>query len=57
MAVPKKKISISKKRKKNSNLSINKLNIFFEEKSKEPRLRHHVCLKNGFYRNYKYLDI
>ena len=57
MAVPKRKTSISKKKKRRSHHKISAANISEDKKSGEYKLSHHIDLKNGFYNGKKILDI
>ena len=50
MAVPKRKISKSRRNKRRSHLKFKSINIIEDKKSGEYRLPHHVDLKTGFYR-------
>ena len=49
MAVPKSKISKSKKNMRRSHDSINSLNIIEDKESGEPRLSHRLDLSTGIY--------
>ena len=49
MAVPKKKISRSKKNSRRSHDKIKKIFVTFDSVTNEPKLSHHISLKDGFY--------
>ena len=57
MAVPKRKTSISRKKKRRSHHRLTGVNIVEDKKSGEYKLSHHVDLKSGFYNGKKILDI
>ena len=48
MAVPKRKISKSRRNKRRSHIKFKSKNIIEDKKSGEYRLSHHVDLKTGF---------
>ena len=50
MAVPKRKISKSRRNKRRSHIKFKPKNIIEDKKSGEYRLPHHVDLKTGFYK-------
>jgi len=50
MAVPKRKISKSRRNKRRSHIKFVPKNIIEDKKSGEYRLSHHVDLKTGFYK-------
>ena len=50
MAVPKRKISKSRRNKRRSHIKFKSKNIIEDKKSGEYRLPHHVDLKTGFYK-------
>ena len=50
MAVPKRKVSKSRRNKRRSHHRIKIANIIEDKKSGEFRLSHHVDLKTGFYK-------
>ena len=50
MAVPKRKVSKSRRNKRRSHHTIKGINIIEDKKSGEFRLSHHVDLKTGFYK-------
>ena len=50
MAVPKRKISKSRRNKRRSHIKFIPKNIIEDKKSGEYRLPHHVDLKTGFYK-------
>ena len=50
MAVPKRKISKSRRNKRRSHIKFMPKNIIEDKKSGEYRLPHHVDLKTGFYK-------
>ena len=50
MAVPKRKISKSRRNKRRSHIKFVSKNIIEDKKSGEFRLPHHVDLKTGFYK-------
>jgi large subunit ribosomal protein L32 len=52
MAVPKKKVSKSKRNQRRSHLSVEKLNIVFNKATGEPQLPHHVSI-DGYYNGKK----
>ena len=56
MAVPKRKISKSRRNKRRSHHRIKNLNILEDKKSGEYRLSHHVDLKTGFYNGRKIFE-
>ncbi|RST66652.1 50S ribosomal protein L32 [Candidatus Aquarickettsia rohweri] len=49
MAVPKKKISKSKRNSRRAHDGINKISISFDSVTGEPKLPHHISLKDGYY--------
>ena len=49
MAVPKRKISKSRRNKRRSHHKISSVNIIEDKKSGEFRLSHHIDLKTGVY--------
>tara|TARA_B100000963_G_C22239669_1_gene499442 strand:+ start:267 stop:446 length:180 start_codon:yes stop_codon:yes gene_type:complete len=49
MAVPKRKISVSRKGKRRSHLAAKFKNVVEDKKSGEFRLSHHVDIKTGMY--------
>ena len=57
MAVPKRKISISKKKMRRSHHKINSVNVVEDKKSGEYKLSHHIDPKTGYYNGKKILDI
>ena len=50
MAVPKRKVSKSRRNKRRSHHTIKNVNIIEDKKSGEFRLSHHIDLKTGFYK-------
>ena len=50
MAVPKRKISKSRRNKRRSHIKFVPKNIIEDKKSGEYKLSHHVDLKTGFYK-------
>ena len=56
MAVPKRKISKSRRNKRRSHHRISKINIIEDKKSGEFRLSHHIDLKTGFYNGKQILE-
>ena len=56
MAVPKRKISKSRRNKRRSHIKFKSKNIIEDKKSGEYRLPHHVDLKTGFYKGRQILD-
>jgi large subunit ribosomal protein L32 len=50
MAVPKRKISKSRRNKRRSHIKFISKNVIEDKKSGEYRLPHHVDLKTGFYK-------
>ncbi len=57
MAVPKRKTSVSRKKKRRSHHRVADVNIIEDKKSGEYRLSHHIDLKTGYYNGKKILDI
>ena len=55
MAVPKKKTSKSKKGSRRSHDKINKIFISYDSITGEPKLPHHISLKDGYYNGKKIL--
>lgn len=53
MAVPKKKVSKSRRNNRRSHDSLNKVNISVDSKTGEYKLPHHVSLKDGYYNGKK----
>jgi len=49
MAVPKRKLSVSRRGKRRSHLAANFKNVVEDKKSGEYRLPHHVDMKTGMY--------
>ncbi|CAL7963436.1 50S ribosomal protein L32 [Alphaproteobacteria bacterium] len=49
MAVPKRKTSPSKRNKRRSHHALKGVNVVFDAKTGEPKLPHHVSLKDGRY--------
>lgn len=49
MAVPKRKLSVSRRGKRRSHLAANLKNVVEDKKSGEFRLPHHVDMKTGMY--------
>ncbi|MAD14113.1 MAG: 50S ribosomal protein L32 [Pelagibacteraceae bacterium] len=49
MAVPKRKLSVSRRGKRRSHLAANFKNVVEDKKSGEFRLPHHVDMKTGMY--------
>tara|TARA_Y100001980_G_C14422028_1_gene212787 strand:+ start:55 stop:234 length:180 start_codon:yes stop_codon:yes gene_type:complete len=49
MAVPKRKLSVSRRGKRRSHLAANFKNVVEDKKSGEFRLPHHVDIKTGMY--------
>ena len=56
MAVPKRKTSPSRSRKRRSHIKFSSKNIVEDKKSGEYRLSHHLDLKSGFYKGRQILD-
>ena len=56
MAVPKRKTTRSRARKRRSHLGLSSKNIIEDKKSGEYRLSHHLDLKTGFYKGRQVLD-
>ena len=56
MAVPKRKTTKSRARKRRSHLKISSKNIIEDKKSGEYRLSHHLDLKTGYYKGRQVLD-
>ena len=57
MAVPKSKISNSRRGMRRSHIKLNTKNLIEDKDSGEMRLSHHVDLKSGYYNGKKILDI
>lgn len=49
MAVPKQKTSRSKRNSRRAHDSINKVSISYDSVTGEPKLPHHLSLKDGYY--------
>lgn len=49
MAVPKRKVTPSRKGMRSANKKLNVLNISFDKTTGEPKLPHRMSLKDGFY--------
>ena len=56
MAVPKRKISKSRRNKRRSHHRISTVNIVEDKKSGEFRLSHHIDLKTGLYNGRQILE-
>ena len=56
MAVPKRKISKSRRNKRRSHHRLSSINIIEDKKSGEFRLSHHIDLKTGIYNGKQILD-
>ena len=56
MAVPKRKISKSRRNKRRSHQRVSSVNIIEDKKSGEFRLSHHVDLKTGIYNGKQILE-
>ena len=56
MAVPKRKISKSRRNKRRSHYRISSINIIEDKKSGEFRLSHHIDLKTGLYNGKQILE-
>ena len=56
MAVPKRKISKSRRNKRRSHHRLSSINIIEDKKSGEFRLSHHVDLKTGIYNGKQILE-
>ena len=56
MAVPKRKVSKSRRNKRRSHHAIKAINIIEDKKSGEFRLSHHVDLKTGLYKGRQVFD-
>ena len=56
MAVPKRKTSPSRSRKRRSHLKFTSKNIIEDKKSGEYKLSHHLDLKTGMYKGRQVLD-
>ena len=50
MAVPKKKVSKSRRNQRRAHDSIKKVHIAFDSVTGEPKLPHHVSLSDGYYK-------
>ena len=57
MAVPKSKISPSRRGKRRSSDKINSVAIILCSNCKGNKIAHHICKKCGYYRGNKYLRI
>jgi large subunit ribosomal protein L32 len=53
MAVPKKKISKSRRNQRRSHDKIEKINLVVDSKTGEYKLPHHISLKDGYYNGKK----
>ncbi|WP_339041030.1 MULTISPECIES: 50S ribosomal protein L32 [unclassified Candidatus Lariskella] len=49
MAVPKRKTSKGKRNQRRSHHALKKMNIAFDATTGEPKLSHHISLKDGYY--------
>lgn len=49
MAVPKRKTTPGRGRQRRSGNALKKINIAFDSNTGEPKLSHHVSLKDGYY--------
>lgn len=49
MAVPKRKVTPSRKKMRSANKGLKTINISFDKTTGEPKLPHHMSLKNGMY--------
>lgn len=49
MAVPKRKVSKSRRNMRRAHDSIKAINITFDSKTGEPKLPHHISLTDGYY--------
>mgnify|MGYP001428441045 CR=1 FL=1 len=56
MAVPKRKTSPSRTRKRRSHIRFSAKNVIEDKKSGEYRLSHHLDLKTGMYKGRQVLD-
>ena len=56
MAVPKRKISKSRRNKRRSHHRLSSINIIEDKKSGEFRLSHHIDLKTGLYNGKQILE-
>ena len=50
MAVPKRKVSPSRRNMRRSHLALKKINISTDQKTGEPKLSHHISLSDGYYK-------
>lgn len=50
MAVPKKKVSKSRRDQRRSHHALEPINIVFDQTTGEPKLPHHVSLVDGYYK-------
>lgn len=57
MAVPKKKISASRRGQRRSHDSLSAANVVISKDSGEQTLAHHMCLKTGMYRGKQILNV
>lgn len=53
MAVPKKKVSNSRRNNRRSHDAIKKINLVVDSKTGEYKLPHHISLKDGYYNGKK----
>ena len=49
MAVPKRKVTPSRKKMRSANKGLKTINISFDKTTGEPKLSHHMSLKDGIY--------
>lgn len=57
MAVPKRRTSVTRKRKRRSHLSLSAPNLDTCPKCREPKLPHHVCAACGTYKGRQVLAV
>ncbi len=56
MAVPKKKISKSRRNQRRSHDAAKKINVVVDSKTGEYKLPHHISLKDGYYNGNKVIQ-
>ncbi len=57
MAVPKRKVTPSRKGMRSANKKLKNLNISFDKVTGEPKLSHHMSLKDGYYNGKQVIKI
>lgn len=56
MAVPKKRVSKQRQRKRRTHYKAEEIKLDTCSKSGDPKLRHRVCMTSGFYRGKQVID-